>query len=84
LFDVLNDLTGAFDRFDANRRQNDAPFRALYERRFEYGFEFLDAGTQCGLGHVTRFGCPAEMTVIVKGYQVAQMAQGRQVHHRFF
>jgi hypothetical protein len=33
---------------------------------------------------VTRLRCAPKMTVIVKRYQMAQMAQGWQIDHRFF
>jgi hypothetical protein len=69
LFQVFNlsyDLAGAFRRFDADRRPHHATVCAVYQRRCERGFEFLDAGAERRLGHMTRFKGTAEMTVIAK------------------
>src|SRR5262249_24873061 len=47
-------------------------------------YALLNACAQRRLGHATSLGRAAEMAVIVERHQMPQMAQRRQVHHRFF
>ena len=58
VFNLFDDLAGPSYRFEADRRQHRATFRAVNERRFEHGFEFLDAGAERRLGHMTSLGQP--------------------------
>ena len=82
IFPLIEYAPRPLDNFEAKRGQHDPALGAVDEWGLKDVFQFLYAGTQGRLCHMTGPRRVPEMAVIGQHDQMLELAETRQVHHR--